>query len=659
MPLAAACSTAGRRRCWSATARWAPCCTRPAPPWTARCPSSTCPTPAWSHDPRELPERRRGHHPGQHVRRQPAVARRPRLPRQGGRDQPGRGADRPRGPGPVRPRRAGGRVGVARRHRPPAPPGRIGRTRRGHPRADPRPAGRTGRGPAHPGDLRLPRRAGRGGRRGRRPDRRAGHRPGHLRRRRAHPGRRDPARGRHSCCPPCRWPCSAPTAPSARSGCSPWRRTWSGTPRCRSARSPTPASRGAPGRAASSSASTAATSPATSAASPRPGCPWSAAAAAPPPPTSGPPPARSGPRPETGVKTPRTRSSRNRYFRNRKVRIRTIRNRSGPRRPVRRAAGRPAGRAAGSSSRPRSPPAGGPTRRWRPWRCCRPRAPGCSRSSRRRAPAPAPTPWTWPCTCSRPGVETIAALTTWDKTIMTLQADLLGAHALGLRNVICTTGSPPVLGDYPAVDGIWEVDSLGLIALLAGLNAGRDSNGLATATQTSFCVGARVDPGARDPEAELARARAKVRAGRALPGQQAGLRARRAAPDGGRAGRREHPAAALGHPAAQLRGGRLPGQRGPRGERPAGRAADHGAGRAAAARAAGLDLAAALVREARDLVSGVIVTAAEDDPAGLAPLLAATRTYYRTSSVPAPLTASAGRCSRCRSRSSRSGPGPA
>ena len=111
------------------------------------------------------------------------------------------------------------------------------------------------------------------------------------------------------------------------------------------------------------------------------------------------------------------------------------------------------------------------------------------------------------------GVETIAALTTWDKTIMTLQAELLGAHALGLRNVICTTGSPPVLGDYPAVDGIWEVDSLGLIALLAGLNAGRDSNGLATATQTSFCVGARVDPGARDPEAELARARAKVRAG--------------------------------------------------------------------------------------------------------------------------------------------------
>ena len=111
------------------------------------------------------------------------------------------------------------------------------------------------------------------------------------------------------------------------------------------------------------------------------------------------------------------------------------------------------------------------------------------------------------------GVETIATLTTWDKTIMTLQAELLGAHALGVRGVICTTGSPPVLGDYPAVDGIWEVDSLGLIALLAGLNAGRDSNGLALTTQTSFCVGARVNPGARDQEAEIARARAKVSAG--------------------------------------------------------------------------------------------------------------------------------------------------
>ena len=69
-------------------------------------------------------------------------------------------------------------------------------------------------------------------------------------------------------------------------------------------------------------------------------------------------------------------------------------------RAVRRDAGRPAGRPAGSSSPPRSRPAGVPPRRCRPRRCCRPRASGCSRSSRPRAPAPTPTPWTWRCTCS-------------------------------------------------------------------------------------------------------------------------------------------------------------------------------------------------------------------------------------------------------------------
>ena len=177
------------------------------------------------------------------------------------------------------------------------------------------------------------------------------------------------------------------------------------------------------------------------------------------------------------------------------------------------------------------------------------------------------------------GVETIATLTTWDKTIMTLQAELLGAHALGIRNVICTTGSPPVLGDYPAVDGIWEVDSLGLIALLAGLNAGRDSNGLATATQTSFCVGARVNPGARDPAGRDRPGPGQGQGGGALPGEQAGLRAGLAAPDGDRAGRRGNSAAALGYPAAQLRRGGLPGQRGSRGAHPGGHAARHGAGR--------------------------------------------------------------------------------
>jgi methionine synthase / methylenetetrahydrofolate reductase(NADPH) len=221
------------------------------------------------------------------------------------------------------------------------------------------------------------------------------------------------------------------------------------------------------------------------------------------------------------------------------------------------------------------------------------------------------------------GVESIATVTTWDKTIMMLQADLLGAHALGIRSVICTTGSPPVLGDYPAVDGIWEVDSVGLTALLTGLNAGRDSNGLALTTRTSFCVGARVNPGARDPEAEIARARAKVAAGAhflvsrpvyeldslhrvviALEDEDIPLLLS-VTPL-----RSFEEADYLAH---EVPGVTIPADTLRRMER---------AGRGAA-RAVGIDLAADLLRNARKLVSGVILTAPDDDLTPLIPLIAA------------------------------------
>jgi methionine synthase / methylenetetrahydrofolate reductase(NADPH) len=219
------------------------------------------------------------------------------------------------------------------------------------------------------------------------------------------------------------------------------------------------------------------------------------------------------------------------------------------------------------------------------------------------------------------GVETVATVTTWDKTIMTLQADLLGAHALGLRSVISTTGSPPVRGDYPAVDGIWEVDSLGLIALLAGLNAGRDSNGLALTTRTSFCIGARVNPGARDPDAEIARARAKVRAGahflvsRPVYELDSLLRVVTALEA------EEVPLLLSVTPLrsfeeADYLAHEIPGVTIP----PDTLRAMERAGRGAA-RAVGIELAADLLRDARKLVSGVILTAAEEDLTVLAPLL--------------------------------------
>ena len=217
------------------------------------------------------------------------------------------------------------------------------------------------------------------------------------------------------------------------------------------------------------------------------------------------------------------------------------------------------------------------------------------------------------------GVETIVTMTTWDKTIMTLQADLLGAHALGIRSVICETGSPPVLGDYPAVDGIWEVDSLGLVALLAGLNAGRDLDGLPLTTKTSFCIGSRVNPGAPDAGAELERVRAEVAAGAhflvtrplyeldSLRRMTAGVRVPVLAcitplRSFEEADYLAHEVPDVNVPVAMLRAMERAGP--------------------AAARATGLRLAADLLAEARPLAGGVVLTTPEGDAAALAPLLA-------------------------------------
>jgi homocysteine S-methyltransferase len=113
----------------------------------------------------------------------------------------------------------------------------------------------------------------------------------------------------------------------------------------------------------------------------------------------------------------------------------------------------------------------------------------------------------------RLGLEVMATVTTWDRTIMALQADLLGAHALGLHRVVCETGSPPLLGDYPHVDGVWDVDAIGLIELLAGLNEGTDFYGLQLPAKTAFEIGTRINPGSRDLAHAAARARDKIAAG--------------------------------------------------------------------------------------------------------------------------------------------------
>jgi homocysteine S-methyltransferase len=221
----------------------------------------------------------------------------------------------------------------------------------------------------------------------------------------------------------------------------------------------------------------------------------------------------------------------------------------------------------------------------------------------------------------RVGVETIPTITTWDKSIMSLQADLLGAHALGVRSVVSTTGSPPVFGDYPAVDGTWEVDSVGLTALLAGLNAGRDSNGLALTARTAFCIGARVNPTARDHDAELARVRAKLHAGaqflvcRPVYELDALIRLVEAL-DGTGVPLLLSVAPLNSFEDADYLAHEVPGVTIPSATLDVMERAGRSGGRAA-----GLDLAASLLAKARPLVSGVILTAPGDDPAALAPLL--------------------------------------
>jgi methionine synthase / methylenetetrahydrofolate reductase(NADPH) len=111
------------------------------------------------------------------------------------------------------------------------------------------------------------------------------------------------------------------------------------------------------------------------------------------------------------------------------------------------------------------------------------------------------------------GIDTVASVTTWDRTIMALQADLLGAHALGLRRIVCETGTPPLVGDYPHVDGIWDVDSVGLIELLDSLNHGIDFYQLQLGSKTDFSVGGRINPGSSDPDREADRALTKISAG--------------------------------------------------------------------------------------------------------------------------------------------------
>ncbi|HET8585287.1 MAG TPA: methylenetetrahydrofolate reductase, partial [Casimicrobiaceae bacterium] len=111
------------------------------------------------------------------------------------------------------------------------------------------------------------------------------------------------------------------------------------------------------------------------------------------------------------------------------------------------------------------------------------------------------------------GSETIPHLTPRDQTISGLESTLLGAHAVGLRNMLAVTGDPPEAGDYPGTGSVYDVDAIGLTELIARLNEGLDFHGRAIDAPTSFFPGVAVNPTADDVALEADRFRRKVDAG--------------------------------------------------------------------------------------------------------------------------------------------------
>ena len=109
------------------------------------------------------------------------------------------------------------------------------------------------------------------------------------------------------------------------------------------------------------------------------------------------------------------------------------------------------------------------------------------------------------------GIETIIHQTTRDRNLMALQADLLGAHALGVRNVIALTGDPPPEASQSSA--VWDVDAIGFIRILKRLNEGVDVAGNSLGRPTDFLVACAANPTAGDIPVELGRVRAKLDAG--------------------------------------------------------------------------------------------------------------------------------------------------
>jgi homocysteine S-methyltransferase len=111
------------------------------------------------------------------------------------------------------------------------------------------------------------------------------------------------------------------------------------------------------------------------------------------------------------------------------------------------------------------------------------------------------------------GIETVLHYTCRDRNVMGIQSDLLGASALGLHNLICITGDPPKLGNYPDATAVFDVDAIGLVNIVRNLNLGVDIGANPIGSATQFVIGVGANPGIPDVDEEVRRFEYKCEAG--------------------------------------------------------------------------------------------------------------------------------------------------
>ena len=131
-------------------------------------------------------------------------------------------------------------------------------------------------------------------------------------------------------------------------------------------------------------------------------------------------------------------------------------------------------------------------------------------------------------------LECVVHTTTRDRNLMALESELLGAHALGVRNILALTGDPPRIGDYPTGTGVWDVDSIGLVEILARLNRGEDAAGSADRRAGRLHDRLRARPDGRRRRHRVGPSRAQARRRRPPDHDPAAVRPRAGRGDGRR-----------------------------------------------------------------------------------------------------------------------------